>query len=82
VDRYELDEQRRSTAEVLGTVATGGLAAAGRERCLWAASVSTVRALRSIQHVRAETKLHEQPTAAWLRFALPPEPSSTRGGQG
>jgi peptide chain release factor subunit 1 len=54
----------------------------GAGRCLWDASVSTVRALRSIQHLRAETKLHEQPTAAWLRFALPPEPSSTSGGQG
>jgi peptide chain release factor subunit 1 len=30
----------------------------------------------SIQHVRADTELRAHLTAAWLRFALPPEPQS------
>ena len=30
----------------------------------------------SIQHVRADTDLRAHLTAAWLRFALPPEPPS------
>jgi hypothetical protein len=31
----------------------------------------------SIQHVRADTELRAHLTAAWLRFTLPPGPSST-----
>ena len=45
LDRYELDEQRRAVADLLETVASGGLAAAGLEPCLWAGSVAAVRTL-------------------------------------
>jgi peptide chain release factor subunit 1 len=123
LERWELDEQRRSVGQVLEAVASGGLAVAGVEPCLWAGSLAAVRALLvderamapgvvcdrsgwfatggetcplcggptrrtpdvidelveavideggSIHHVRADTELHEQLTAAWLRFALPP----------
>jgi peptide chain release factor subunit 1 len=128
VDRWELDEQRRSVGQVLEAVASGGLAVAGLEPCLWAGSLAAVRALLvqdgavargvvcdasgwfatsgetcplcggptrrtpdvidelieavideggSIHHVRADTELHEQLTAARLRFALPPIPEMT-----
>jgi peptide chain release factor subunit 1 len=132
LDRYELDEQRRAVSELLATVASGGLAAAGLEPCLWAGSVAAVGTLLvqeeavapgvvcdvsgwfatsgetcplcggptrktpdvidelveavideggSIQHVRADTELQAHLTAAWLRFALPPGPSSTDEGR-
>jgi peptide chain release factor subunit 1 len=45
LDRYELDEQRRAVSELLETVASGGLAAAGLEPCLWAGSVAAVGTL-------------------------------------
>jgi peptide chain release factor subunit 1 len=113
---------------VLEAVASGGLAVAGLEPCLWAGSLAAVRALLvqdgavasgvvcdasgwfattgetcplcggptrrtpdvidelveavidkggSIHHVRADTELREQLTAARLRFALPPIPKMT-----
>jgi peptide chain release factor subunit 1 len=128
LDRWELDEQRRSVGQLLEAVASGGLAVAGLEPCLWAGSLAAVRALLvqdgavaggvvcdasgwfatsgetcplcggptrrtpdviddlieavideggSIHHVRADTELHEQLTAARLRFALPPIPEMT-----
>jgi hypothetical protein len=45
LDRYELEEQRRSVAEVLEAAASGGLATVGIDACLWAGSVAAVRAL-------------------------------------
>jgi peptide subunit release factor 1 (eRF1) len=45
VDRYERDEERRWVAATLEKEATGGLAAVGAERCLWAASVAAVQRL-------------------------------------
>ncbi|HEY2652230.1 MAG TPA: hypothetical protein VGI50_09940, partial [Solirubrobacteraceae bacterium] len=128
LDRWELDEQRRSVGHVLEAVPSSGLAVAGLEPCLWAGSLAAVRALLiqdgavasgvvcdasgwfatsgdacpvcggptrrtpdvidelveavideggSIHHVRADTELHEQLTAAWLRFAVPPIPEMT-----
>ncbi|HEY2653110.1 MAG TPA: hypothetical protein VGI50_14380 [Solirubrobacteraceae bacterium] len=128
LDRWELDEQRRSVGQVLESVASGGLAVAGLEPCLWAGSLAAVSALLiqdgavasgvvcdasgwfatsgdacplcggptrrtpdvidelveavideggSIHHVRADTELREQLTAARLRFALPPIPEMT-----
>jgi peptide chain release factor subunit 1 len=128
LDRWELEEQRRLVGQALEAVASGGLAVAGLEPCLWAGSLAAVRALLiqdgavasgvvcdasgwfatsgdvcplcggptrrtpdvidelveavideggSIHHVRADTELREQLTAAWLRFALPPVPEMT-----
>ena len=127
LERYQLDKEQRSVCEVLQAVASGRLAVAGLEPCLWAGSLAAVRALLvqdgavapgvvcdasgwfatsgdacplcggptrstpdvidelvesvideggSIQHVRADTDLRAHLTAAWLRFALPPEPPS------
>ncbi len=127
LERYQLDEEQRSVSEVLQAVASGGLAVAGLEPCLWAGSLAAIRALLvqdgavapgvvcdasgwfatsgdacplcggptrstpdvidelveavideggSIQHVRADTDLRAHVTAAWLRFAPPPEPPS------
>src|SRR6202022_3730580 len=45
LERYELDEEQRSVSEVLQAVASGGLAVAGLEPCLWAGSLAAVRAL-------------------------------------
>lgn len=45
LDRYELDLQRRSVANVLARAAAGGLAAVGLDACLWAGSVAAVQAL-------------------------------------
>jgi peptide chain release factor subunit 1 len=45
LDRWELDEQRRSVEQVLETVASGGLAVAGLEPCLWAGSLAAVDTL-------------------------------------
>lgn len=45
VDRYERAETRRLVAEILETVASGGLAVLGLRRCLWAATVAAVRTL-------------------------------------
>jgi len=42
LDRYELDRQRRSVAEVLATEAAGGPAASGLQACLWAGSIAAV----------------------------------------
>ncbi len=42
LDRYELDRQRRSVAEVLATEASGGPAASGLQACLWAGSIAAV----------------------------------------
>lgn len=42
LDRYELDRQRRSVAEVLATQAAGGPAASGLQACLWAGSIAAV----------------------------------------
>jgi peptide chain release factor subunit 1 len=45
VQRYETNEEQRLVAEVLGTVAAGGLATAGLETCLWAGSVAAIQTL-------------------------------------
>jgi peptide chain release factor subunit 1 len=45
LERHELDEQRRSVAEVLGLAAAGGWAAVGLEECLWAGSAAAVETL-------------------------------------
>ena len=45
LERYQLDEQQRSVSELLQAVASGGLAVAGLEPCLWAGSLAAVRAL-------------------------------------
>lgn len=45
VDRYELELQRQSVADVLEAAASGGLAAVGLRACLWAGSVAAVNAL-------------------------------------
>jgi hypothetical protein len=42
LDRYELDRQRSSVAEVLATEAAGGPAALGLQACLWAGSMAAV----------------------------------------
>jgi hypothetical protein len=45
VQRHEQAAERQLTAEVLGTLAAGGLAAAGLADCLWAGSVAAVQTL-------------------------------------
>jgi peptide chain release factor subunit 1 len=45
LDRHELEEQQQSVAAVLEIATTGGLAALGLERCLWAGSLDAVQAL-------------------------------------
>jgi peptide subunit release factor 1 (eRF1) len=45
LEGYQLDEEQRSVSEVLQAVASGGLAVAGLEPCLWAGSLAAVRAL-------------------------------------
>ncbi|HKB30800.1 MAG TPA: hypothetical protein VKD26_08185 [Streptosporangiaceae bacterium] len=45
VQRYERGEEQRLVAEVLDTVAAGGLATAGLDSCLWAATVAAIGTL-------------------------------------
>ncbi len=45
LERYELDQQRQSVANVLARSAAGDLAAVGLDACLWAGSVAAVESL-------------------------------------
>jgi peptide chain release factor subunit 1 len=45
LERYELDQQRQSVANVLARSAAGGLAAVSLDACLWAGSVAAVESL-------------------------------------
>jgi len=45
LERYELEQQRRATEELLEGAAAGGLAAVGLERCLAAGSSAAIRTL-------------------------------------
>ena len=45
LQRHERDAERQLAADVLGTLAAGGLAAAGLEDCLWAGSVAAAQTL-------------------------------------
>jgi hypothetical protein len=45
LEGYELDQQRQSVANVLGSAAAGHLAVVGLDACLWAGSVAAVQAL-------------------------------------
>jgi peptide subunit release factor 1 (eRF1) len=45
VDRFERDEERRLVAEVFEKALSGGNAAVGLERCLWAGSIAAIQRL-------------------------------------
>jgi hypothetical protein len=45
LERYQLDCHRRAVDELLGAEASGGAAATGLERCLWAGSLAAVQTL-------------------------------------